>query len=423
MMALLVLGVVVCVLLVGFFAGSETAYVSVSKPLLHTRAQSGDRRARIAQRLLEDPARLLTATLVGTNVMHVSAVSLAAVVIAAWTPTQLHSLVTTLIMTPTILIFAELLPKSLGRGNAMPFTLHVARPLLLAQQTMAPLVNAVAWLSRATLRLVGITERPQTISVTREEVQTLAAMSVEQGVIGKPEYAMMQRVFELNERTLASAMVPLVELVCLPLTSSVQDALAVAAQQPHTHFPVYEGRLDNIVGVVHVVDLLAAAAQTLDGTDALAGIGTVVDRSAPFMPESKPVGQMLHELQTQRVPLVLVVDEYGGVTGMITVRDLIGEIVGVLAADRDETKPHMIEHKGTLECDGRLDIDQVSERFGVTFDKDGYDTVAGLILKLAGRIPVVGETFTYASITLTVTRATRKRISRVIIARATKDDT
>ena len=420
MIWVLILCVLLCVLLVGFFSGSETAFVSVSRPLLHTHAQQGDRRARAAQRLLEDPPRLLTTTLVGTNLMHVTAISLASVVIAVWTPTQLHSLVTTVIMTPVILIFAELLPKSLGRGNALRFTLRAAMPLALAQRLMTPLVSAATLLSCAALRLAGIKERPHTISVTREEVRTLADMSAEQGVIGKPEHTMIRRVFELNERTLASAMMPLVELVCLPLTTSVRDALTLAEQQLHTQFPVYEGRLDNIVGVLHILDLLDAARQLDAAAQLHTTVAGYVDRSVPFMPEIKPVGQMLHELQAQRVPLVLVVDEYGGVTGMITMRDLIEEIVGVLATDRDETKPRMVEHHGTLECDGRLDVDQVSERFGVAFDKEGYDTVAGLLLKLAGRIPVVGESFTYQTLTLTVTRATRKRISRVIIARSTK---
>jgi CBS domain containing-hemolysin-like protein len=421
MIWVLIVCVVLCVLLGGFFAGAETAFVSAPKPLLHSQAQQGDARARAARHLLEDPARLLATTLVGTNLMYVTATSIASVVVAAWAPEQLDSIITTMIMTPTILICAELLPKSLGRGNALRYTMRAARPLALAQRLMTPLVSAATLLSRAALRLAGIKERPQTISVTREEVRTLADMSAEQGVIGKPEHTMIRRVFELNERTLASAMMPLVELVCLPLTTSVRDALTVAEQQPHTQFPVYEGRLDNIVGVLHVLDLLEAARPLDDAAQMHTTVAGYVDRSVPFMPEIKPVGQMLHELQAQRVPLVLVVDEYGGVTGMLTMRDLIEEIVGVLATDRDETKPRMIEHHGTLECDGRLDVDQVSERFGIAFDKDGYDTVAGLLLKLAGRVPVVGEAFTHQTLTLTVTRATRKRINRVIIARATKE--
>jgi len=213
-------------------------------------------------------------------------------------------------------------------------------------------------------------------------------------------------------------MVPLVDLTCVPVSLSLAEALATAERYPHTQFPVYEDRLDNIVGVIHVLDLLHAHAACDPAQAAARSVFELVDRNVPFMPETKPVGHMLHELHTQRVPIVLVVDEYGGVLGMVTMRDLIEEIVGDLVVEREDASPQMIEHLGTLECDGRLDLDAVSDRFGVRLPKEGYDTVAGLVLKLAGRIPAVGERFEHGGLSFTVARGTRKRIMRVVVARA-----
>jgi CBS domain containing-hemolysin-like protein len=417
MTLVLLLCVMACVLAGGFFSGAETALVSVAKPLLHTLAQQGERRARTAMRLLDKPARMLATTLVGTNVMYVTATSLASLLVGRWVPGRWHNVATTLMMTPTILIFAELLPKSLGRGNARAFTLWAATPLYYAQMLMQPLILAVSTLSSAALRLAGIKERTHRASVTREEVQTLADISAEEGVIGKTEYKMIQRVFALNRRTLSAAMVPLVDLTCVPVSLSLAEAMATAERHPHTQFPVYEDRLDNIVGVMHVLDLLHAHASCAAGEADTRTVFELVDRNVPFMPETKPVGHMLRELQTQRVPIVLVVDEYGGVLGMVTLRDLIEEIVGDLVVEREDAPPQMIEHLGTLECDGRLNLDSVADRFGVKLPKEGYDTVAGLVLKLAGRIPGVGERFEHGGLSFTVARGTRKRIMRVVVAR------
>lgn len=410
---LLLLAVVAFILAGGFFSGSETAFVSVDKPLLQAQSQRGDKRAATAQALLNAPARLLATTLVGTNICYVSATSLATLLVARHVPTHLHSAVTTGLMVPLILIFAELLPKSIGRGNAQTFTLWAARPLAAAQLVMWPFVALVSSISIGLLRLLGIKEHPHTISVSREEVQALADISVEHGVIGPTEHRMIRRVFELNHTPLSAAMVPLVELQCLPLTASLRDVVEAAARSGHALFPVYEDSVTNISGFVRLVDVLDALAHP----ETPVSLAQLVDRSVPFVPETKSVGAMLRDLEQNPAPVVFVVDEYGGVTGMITIEKLVEEIAGELASDTATQRAMLTEHRGVLEADGRVDVDLIGERFGVSFDKDGYETIAGLVLKLAGRVPTPGETVRTHGLLITVIRATRKRIVRVAITR------
>jgi len=410
---ILIVAVIACILAGGFFSGSETAFVSVDKPLLHAHSQRGDRRARAAQALLAMPARLLATTLVGTNICYVTATSLATVLFARHLPSHLHSAVTTAVMAPLILVCAELLPKSIARANAQHFTLWAARPLALAQLVMLPIVTAVSSISIGLLRLLGIKDNPHSISVSREEVQALADISAEHGVIGPLEHRMIRRVFDLNHTPLSAAMVPLVELECLPAHSPLHDAVQRAAQSGRELFPVYEDRPANITGLVRLTDLL----DTLAHSGSAVTLDQIADRSVPFVPETKTVGAMLHDLQEHPAPVVFVIDEYGGVTGMITIENLVEEIAGELASDTAHERAMLAEHRGILEADGRVDVDVIGERFGVSFDKDGYETVAGLVLKLAGRVPMPGETVHTHGLLITVIRATRKRIARVAITR------
>jgi len=416
MLILLVILVVVCILVCGFFNGAETALLSVDKPLLHAQAEKGDYPAHLAERLLAVPARLLATILVGVNLTHVIATSLATLAVSMVVPEGWHSVVTTAIMTPVLLLFSDLLPKSIGRGNPCWYARATARGLYYAQLLLGPVVVATSAASTGVLRLFGVRERVHGLSVTREEVQAMADISVEQGVIGKPEYKMIRRVFDLNRTTLGSAMVPLVELECVQAAATLDDVLAVARTTRHTRLPVCEGRADNIIGMVHIANVLDAMARHV-GLATWTTLRDMVDRDIPFMPETKTVGSMLHELQDQPVPFVFVVNEYGGVVGMISIQNLAEEVAGDWARERPGMPPAITEHQGLVECDGRVDVDVIGDKFGEIFDKAGYDTVAGLVLKLAGRVPKPGDTFTSHGLVFTILRATPKRVVSVSIAR------
>jgi len=417
MIIFLIIVILICVIVAGFFSGAETAFVSTDKPLLQAEAQKGNKKAKVAEKLLADPAQLLTITLVGTNIAIVTATTLATVVVSDYFPESFQSIITTVIMTPLILVFGELLPKSLGRGNSHSYTLFSALILKIVQKIFAPVISFISFLSNSLLRIFGIKNQNMVLSVTREEVQALADISAEEGIIGDAEHKMIRRVFEMNQTTLDSVMEPLVNIVSVPATSSVYSVIELAEKFPYSHFPVFEEKNDNIIGTVHIVEVLDSA--TGDPVkDKSKPLGALIDKTIPFVPESRPVGNMLRELQKARTKLVFAIDEYGGVTGMITTRDLAEEIVGELAMESPEHKLFFVRHRKGIDCDGKIDIDYIGEQLGIKFDKDGYDTIAGLILKLAGKVPVPGEIFVYENIPLQVLRSDKKRIKKVRIGKA-----
>jgi len=403
---------VLCILIGGFFSGAETAFVSTDKSMLRSIAGKKNKHAVIAENILAEPSRMLATTLIGTNLFFVCATTLVTLIVADFVPREWQSIITTLIMTPVLLVFAELVPKSIGRGNSQNYTLAAAPVISLAQKILKPFVVSVSFLSSGALRLFGVKESHNRFSVTREEVRTLAEISAEHGLIGDVEKKMINRVFELNTTTLATAMVPLVNLVSIPIISTIDEALDATQNSGHFKLPVYEEKDHNIIGLVRATDLLDASLSVLNG-DSETKLANLVDRTIPFMPETKLIGAALKELRDEETEDIFVIDEYGGVTGMVTMHDIAEEIAGDLAVDKDDDKPFMIEHKNGIDCEGRVEVDAITEKFGIKFDKDGYETIAGLVLKLAGKVPSRGEVFEYKGNKITVLRADKKKIIRV----------
>ena len=415
MLIFLIIIILICVIISGFFSGAETAFVSTDKPLLQAEAQKGNLKAKVAEKLLANPAELLTITLVGTNVAMVTSTTLAAIVLSDYVPENFQAVVTTLIMTPLILIFGELLPKSIGRGKAHGYTLFSALTLKIVQNIFSPVIFFISFLSNSLLSVFGIKNQTLALSVTREEVQALADISVEEGVIGEAEHKMIRRVFELNQTTLASVMQPLVDIISLPSTATIYSVLQASEKYQFSHIPIYEKKNDNIIGIVHLAEILEAASGNAN-KDKQTPLGNLIDKSVPFVPETKLVGKMLRELQVKAIRLVFAIDEYGGVTGMMTVRDLAEEIVGELAVESSEQKLFFVKHRNGIDCEGKIDVDYIGEQLGIKFDKNGYDTIAGLILKLAGHVPASGEIFIYENISLKILKSDKKRIIRIRIS-------
>jgi len=403
---------VVCIIIGGFFSGAETAFVSTDKSMLRSLAGKKNKNALAAEKILVNPSRMLATTLIGTNLFYVCATTLVTLIVADFVSREWQSVIATLIMTPVLLVFAELVPKSIGRSNSQNYTLAAAPVISFAQKILKPFVITVSFLSSGALRLFGVKESRNRFSVTREEVRILAEISAEHGLIGDVEKKMINRVFELNTTTLAAAMVPLVNLVSIPIISTIDEALDATQNSGYFKLPVYEEKDHNIIGLVRATDLLDASLSILNG-DSETKLANLIDRRIPFMPETKLIGAALKELRDEETEDIFVIDEYGGVTGMVTMHDIAEEIAGDLAIDKDDDKPFMIVHNNEIDCEGRVEVDAITEEFGIKFDKDGYETIAGLVLKLAGKVPVRGEVFEYKGSKITVLRADKKRVIRV----------
>lgn len=431
---LLLVGVILLlVLLSGFFSGVETAFTSTSKAFIHDLAQKGDRTARLIRHMLAKAERFLGTILLGNNLVNISATTLCQMLLARTLfanpevtayldrlPFRCNweSVANTLVMTPFILLFGELLPKSLGRAHADALAPRLARPLQWVDWLLRPAVVSIGWITNSLVRLLGGTPGGLVSPhVTRDDLRELAEMATEQGLVPEQAGAMLKTVFQLDQRPISAMMTPLVSVCSLPVTATMAEAEAMVAESGHARFPVYSNRVDEIVGTIDVRALLFRRSQDPRLTDRT-GIAPYVDRETLFVPESKSVVDLLADLHYRKTHMMIVVDEHGGVTGIVTIRDLVEEIIGEIHDERD-LPGISIEQIGNeiLECEGRLDVRDLAEHLAVAIDSNGFETAAGLVLKLAGRIPREGETFALDGYDVTVLAMDRHRIERLRFAR------
>ena len=417
---LLLIVIGLCVLAAGFFSGSETAIISADQARLHAAALEGDRRASLAEQLLDRVEGIIGATLVGTNLAIATSTSLATVLVAKHVPPKWESLATTLIMTPLILVIGEIVPKSICRASADKITLYVARPLQWVEMVMLPVVWLVSKIADALLLVTGGGKADTQRSLSRQELVVLAELGQEQGTIDAQERRMLQSLLELNERPVSSAMAPFVDMTAVDINSSAQDVRDLAARTGYARFPVYQDRIDNIVGLVALVDILAAETGDQPSEDSESqAITPFIQEPVTFVPETMPIGILLRDLQQSQTPMVIAVDEHGGIAGLVTREDIVEEIVGDIHDERDrEQKRLSIRGADTFECDGKMEIDDLNECLGLDLEKEGFETVAGLVMRVAGRIPQAGDTFSHGALRIEVLEAERRRVRRVRFVRS-----
>jgi CBS domain containing-hemolysin-like protein len=413
-LAIIVAGI--CLLTEGFFSGSEIAMVSADKVLLRKKAEGGDDGARRALRFLENPQRLLTTTLLGTNASIVTATT---VMTLAFLGKPGGEAVAVAIMAPVFLIFAEVVPKTVFQQNADRLAPRIVYPLELAALVFSPAGYLLGKIIAAVARALRI--EPRKSLVTREELRLLIEADDEAGAgkagaIDQTERELIKSVLDFGHTTVYDVMVPLSEVTALPEDATIGEAAAEITDKQHTRIPIYKERVDQIVGVVMAHDVLAAEAAGKKGAVA------EIAKPAVFVPESKPTAQLLVELQQARNHLAVVVDEYGGAVGICTTEDILEEIVGEIDDEYDKG-PSTIrsEGPGLWRVQGRTRLVELNEQLKIDLPEgEDYESVAGLVLDRLKRIPREGETLRLGEVTLTVLATSDRAIEEVRVRVARK---
>jgi len=400
--------VVVCLFIEGFFSGSEMAIVSADRIEVRKRASRGDKTAMLLEAFYKEPERILATTLVGTNLAVVIAtVVFTLAVLRAGRPEWLS----VAILSPTLLTLGEIVPKTLFQQNANKIAPKVIGVLFLLSKALGPVRWVVESLSGAISRVAGLGERKAL--VTREELKLLlrsSAATARESEITEGERRMIGNIFEFGSTTAEDVMVPLSEVFALPLGTSLRRAAEQVAAAGHSRVPIYRERVDLIVGVLHVFDLIRAGARD----------GAVEDLMRPpvFVPPSQLAVEVLRLLQRERQGMAVVVDEYGGSVGIVTVEDILEEVVGEIEDEYDKFEPLPItaEAPGMWRVIGRTPIATINETLGLALPEgEDYETVAGLVLSHLRRIPRVGEQANVGPVTIEVTRASERAVEEVRI--------
>ncbi len=401
---------VVCVCVEAFFSGSEIAMVSANKTKLRQRSTSGDRRAKMVEALLARPERLLATTLLGTNLATVTfSVTVALAVATSFdSPSELLAIA---LVTPMTLILGEVIPKTLFQQHADALVGRLVVPLRFAEFVLLPGVVFMSLCAASMTRLLGT--RGTRPFVTRDALEMLIEQEEASDTeISQEERQMIVNVFELGELVASDVMVPLSEVAALDENVSLREAALEIADKQHSRMPVYRQRIDDIVGVVHVFDLLQAS------DDPEQSVGNIC-RSAKFVPENMPAVDLLVDLQKDGHHMTMVVDEYGGAIGIVTVEDLLEEVVGEIDDEYDkEPSPIRLERPGVWRMEGKTAVDRICEELSVVLpESEDYETIAGLVLQHFRKIPQIGESMVIGNLTIRVVHATDRAIEEVQLLR------
>ncbi|MBI2160895.1 MAG: HlyC/CorC family transporter [Candidatus Rokubacteria bacterium] len=399
-----------CLVAVMFFSAAEMAFIAANRLRLRHAAEEGNRTAARYLEAFRHPERALSAAMMGVTIAHIAASST-----VTWTllPTLggLAPVLVTVLLTPVMLVFGEIIPKAVAREWATNLILKLYWPLTWASVVLVPFVGFSRFVVARILRLFGGREPDVRAFVSREELKALLSMEPGEADVTTQEAEMIDKIFDLGDTTVREVMVPLVEVAMLPDTASPGDAIALIRERGFSRIPLYRQRETNVVGVVAAMDLLSrgAAAATLDE----------LKRQPYYVPETKRIDDLLREMQRARTHMAVVVDEYGGSTGVVTLEDILEEIVGEIRDEHDRA-PAAVERlpDGSYLVAARTNIDELNEALDWSLPKEDYETVAGLVLATLHRIPRTGEEFQIPGYTITVLEADVRRVAAVKIAPA-----
>ncbi len=411
MMAIPLLAALMFVGLLGsaFFSGAEIAVISCNRLKMRHLAREGNRAAMAVERILGDLRRMVTTTLFGTNFCNVATAAAATGFFISITPGH-EALVSTLVVTPVILVFGEILPKTIFRQYADGICLRIAPVLTLIRLILFPLVWIADSSLAALLRLFGSSDPSRHPILTRDELVRLMIEGEQKGVLRSEERQMIHRTFRFSGTRVEDIMVPLVEVSAVEEHTLLEEVLSRMAGHGYSRIPVYRDRIDNIVGSLFVFDLLGVTDEKTVGD---------IMHQAYYVPETKRLEQLILEMKESRMHLAIVVDEFGGATGLVTLEDALERIVGEIRDEFDRAStPVAVQSDEWIILDAGTSLAELRHTSGTTFPEGGYKTIGGFLTSTLGQIPAPGELHTIGDWEIEVLDANPRKVLKVRIRRS-----
>lgn len=391
-----------------FFSSNETALMSVNKIRLRSLADEGNKRAAMALDILENQTpKLLSAILIGNNIVNISASSLATTLAYSFGGYMVS--IVTVILTVLILIFGEITPKNYATINAEKITLRYIPVFKFLMTIMTPVIFIINLFSRGVMRLMRVDPDAASKAMTEEELRTIVDVSHEDGVIESDEKEMIYNVFDLGDATAKDIMVPRVHVTFADVESTYDELIEIFREDKFTRLPVYKDSQNNIVGIINMKDLLL-----YDKNEEF-----VIDRflrKPHFTYETKSISDLLVEMKDSTFNIAIVLDEYGDMAGLITLEDILEEIVGEIHDEYDEKEDELVQKISDREyiIEGSMHLDDVNDHLNTELDSEDYDSLGGFIIEHLDRLPVAGdEVITEEGIRLIVEKLDKNRIEKV----------
>ena len=419
--------IVLLTLLEGFFVAGEIALVSIRRSRVEQLVDEGRPGARRVRRLLDEPGRFLAVSQLGLTVIGFFASAYAAVSLVESLKGVLAPLLgdnaegialvlVTVVLALFTIVFAELVPKTLALANAERVAIALSLPIEFLARTLSPLIALLTGMTSTIARLFGasVTNEAQ---ITAEELRLIVERGGEQGILEAEEEQMINAVIELGTRRVHEVMVPRIAMATIQVTATIDEAIDTIVEHGHSRIPVYDESVDEILGILYAKDLLPYLRESSGPRPDLRSLL----RTPVYIPESMTVDDLLHEFQRRKVHIAIVLDEYGGTAGLVTIEDLLEEIVGEIQDEYDVEEPMVVRlSEDEARLDGRASVDDLAELFDTHLgleDEDEYDTVGGLIYHRIGGIPSPGDRVEVDGLTLTVETTDGRRVGKVLAVR------
>jgi len=404
----------ICLLLSAFFSGSETAFISLQRFRVEHLVETKVKRAKRVARMIERPEKFLSVVLLGNTFVNTAAAALATILAVSVWGQEWGALVATIGVTIILLIFCETTPKTMATRYSEKLSLLLVRPLEVIAWLFTPFVFVLSWIASGFTKMVGGTPVPRSL-VSEAEIRTMISVGHKEGTVEKEEAEMLRNVFDFGNRPAREAIVPRTEVVWVEKGTKLVDFFNIYAESPLSRFPVYEENMDNVVGILSVKDVLMALAKgTVTNDSTMDGL----IRPAYFTPEIKRISEVFAEMREKNYRMAVVVDEYGGTAGIVSLSRLVEEVVGPVGdefAEAEKEYEAIDEH--TFQVDGGMRIEEANEEMGLELPEGDYETVAGFVLHLLGHIPRQGERLRYKGLKLVITRMRGMKIEEILLTK------
>ena len=406
--AILLVVLVILLALSAFFSSAETSLTTVNRLRIRALVDEGDKRAIALSKIIEDPGKLLSALLIGNNIVNISASSIATVLATNFFGSA-GAGISTGVMTLLVLVFGEITPKTMASLKAEKIALSYAKIVYVIMFVFTPLIFILDLLSGGLLRLIGIDPNKRDDSITEEDLRTIVEAGHEDGVLEPEEHKMINNVFDFGDHQAKDIMVPRVDMCFLKLDATYEDFIEIYKEEKFTRIPVYEETRDNVIGIINVKDLLLYdKKQEFHVRDFL--------REAYYTYEFKNTSELMMEMRKNSISIAIVLDEYGATAGLVTLEDLLEEIVGDIRDEFDEAEAEEVQQLGDREylVEGACKLEDLNDMIGLGIESEDYDYIGGIVIEALQHLPAEGEEVTLDNGTrLVVEKVDKNRIEKV----------
>ena len=401
--------IIILLALSAFFSSAETAFTTVNHIRIRTLIDEGNKRAVIVSDIIAHSQKMLSAILIGNNIVNISASALAtSLTIKIWG--NYATGITTGVLTIVVLIFGEITPKTTATVYSEKFALVYAPVIKVLMTVLTPVIYVVDVLAGFFLRLFHIDTKNHKKTITETELRTFVNVSHEEGVIESDERQIINNLFDFGDAEAKDVMIPRIDMVAADITTGYDEILVLFRETMYSRIPVYEEEQDNVVGILNIKDLIVAPHGTQFEI-------RKIMRKPYYVYEHKNISELFKEMQTQSQGIAIVLDEYGSTAGMITTEDLLEEIVGEIRDeyDNDETEPFVKIDDYTYHIDGTYKLDDVNEKLSTALTSEDNDSIGGYIIEKLDRIPAAGEKLRVDNLEFTVEKVESNRVVSVIL--------